>query len=50
MQKALCLLAATGIVIAHLKYGTLSAGTMESLMCHLVLLGVKPQEELEKMW
>lgn len=50
MQKILYLLAATGIVTAHLKYGTLFVGTMESLMCHLVLLGVKPQEELEKVW
>lgn len=50
MQKILYLLAATGIVIAHLKYGTLFVGTMESHMCHLVLLDVKPQKELEKTW
>lgn len=47
MIKILYLLAATGIVIAHLKYGTLFVGTTESLMYRLVLLGAKPQEELE---
>lgn len=50
MQKILCLLTATGIVIVHLKYGTLFVEMMESLMCHLVLLDVKSQEELEKVW
>lgn len=50
MQKVLYLLAATGTVIAHLKSGTRFVERMESLMCHLVLLGVKPQEELEKVW
>lgn len=50
MQKTLYWLAATWIVIAHLKHGTLFVGTMELLMCHLVLLGVNPQEELEEVW
>lgn len=50
MQKILYWLAATWIVIAHLKHGILFVGTMESLMCHLVLLGVNPQEELEEVW
>lgn len=50
MQKTLYWMAATWIVIARLKYGTLFVGAMELLTCHLVLLGVNPQEEVEEVW